>query len=301
MLSNSYLTLYFIFIFWPLHVACGILVPRPGIKPILPWIRTWNPNHWTAREVPGTVFFIVWPQKRQAISFAPFCLFDVSQEVIGLTCTQQMGGNHARAWTPGGIILKAAPHMDGSSLVAQSVKRLPATQETWLQSLSREDPLEKEMATHFSLLARRTPWTEELGSYSLRGRSQRVGYDWVTVTFTFASHKDGLQRALEPISGPFFWLPQEIKAKLTQTGHLKEFCVQKAGVSSMTSQSPNNIVPDQPGLWPQTNLGSNTSPVLPSYELSSILTSFPPLRNNFLLWGNNFLLRKKTRLEGLPW
>ena len=44
--------------------------------------------------------------------------------------------------------------------MAQTVKRLSTTQETWVQSLGREDPLEKEMATHFSILAWRIPWTE---------------------------------------------------------------------------------------------------------------------------------------------
>ena len=43
------------------------------------------------------------------------------------------------------------------------VKNLPAMQETWVQSLDREDPLEKEMATHSSILAWRIPWTEEPG------------------------------------------------------------------------------------------------------------------------------------------
>ena len=42
------------------------------------------------------------------------------------------------------------------------VKNLPAVQETWVQSLGQEDPLEKEMATHSSILAWRIPWTEEL-------------------------------------------------------------------------------------------------------------------------------------------
>ena len=50
-----------------------------------------------------------------------------------------------------------------ASLVAQRLKRLPAMQETWVWSLGREDPLEKEMATHSSILAWRIPWTEELG------------------------------------------------------------------------------------------------------------------------------------------
>ena len=51
----------------------------------------------------------------------------------------------------------------GASLVDQMIKRLPAVQETWVWSLGREDPLEKEMATHSSILAWRIPWTEEPG------------------------------------------------------------------------------------------------------------------------------------------
>ena len=50
-----------------------------------------------------------------------------------------------------------------SSLMAQRVKHLPAIQETWVRSLGQEDSLEKEMATHSSILAKRIPWTEEPG------------------------------------------------------------------------------------------------------------------------------------------
>ena len=46
-------------------------------------------------------------------------------------------------------------------MVAQTVKRLPTMQETWVRSLGQEDPLEKEIATHSSTLAWRIPWTEE--------------------------------------------------------------------------------------------------------------------------------------------
>ena len=49
----------------------------------------------------------------------------------------------------------------GASLLAQSVKNLPAMQETWVRFLDREDPLEKGMTTHSSILAWRIPWTEE--------------------------------------------------------------------------------------------------------------------------------------------
>ena len=66
-----------------------------------------------------------------------------------------------------------------SSLVAQRLKRLPAMRETWVQSLDWEDPLEKEMATHSSILAWIIPWTAEPGRLQSTG-SQRVGHDWAT-------------------------------------------------------------------------------------------------------------------------
>ena len=63
-----------------------------------------------------------------------------------------------------------------ASLVAQRLKRLPGMQETRVQSLSLEDPLEKEMATHSSPLACRISWREEPGRLQSMG-SQRVGHD----------------------------------------------------------------------------------------------------------------------------
>ena len=63
-----------------------------------------------------------------------------------------------------------------ASLVAQVIKRLPALQETQVRSLGQEDPLEKGMATHSSILAWRTPWTEESGRLQSLGL-QRVEYD----------------------------------------------------------------------------------------------------------------------------
>ena len=56
--------------------------------------------------------------------------------------------------------------------MVQRLKRLPAMWETWVQSLGREDPLEKEMATHSSILAWRIPWTEELGGLQSTGRKE---------------------------------------------------------------------------------------------------------------------------------
>ena len=61
-------------------------------------------------------------------------------------------------------------------MVAQTVKRLPAMRETWVQFLGREDPLEKEMAIHCSTLAWKIPWTEEPDKLQPM-ESQRVGHD----------------------------------------------------------------------------------------------------------------------------
>ena len=66
------------------------------------------------------------------------------------------------------VIVSASPK-DGSSLVAQTVKNLPAMQKTWVRSLGREDPLEKEIATHSRVLAWRIPWTEEPGGLLTTG------------------------------------------------------------------------------------------------------------------------------------
>ena len=65
---------------------------------------------------------------------------------------------------------------DISPRVAQMVKNLSAMPETQVQSLDQEDPLEKGMATHSSILSWRTPWTEEPGGLQSMG-SQRVGHD----------------------------------------------------------------------------------------------------------------------------
>ena len=62
------------------------------------------------------------------------------------------------------------------------VKNLPATRETWVQSLGQEDPLKKEMATHSSILAWRIPWTVEPDGLQSMGL-QRVRHDRATNTF----------------------------------------------------------------------------------------------------------------------
>ena len=75
------------------------------------------------------------------------------------------------------ILFSFASHCkDWASLVAQLVKHPPAMWETWVQSLGWKGPLEKEMATHSSILAWRIPWTVEPGGLPSMGW-QRVGHN----------------------------------------------------------------------------------------------------------------------------
>ena len=103
----------------------------------------------------------------------------------GLTCTEDgeaIGHKEAARFVCGVYNSSLTIHMElfveviGASQVAQRLKHLPAMRETWVRSLGQEDPLEKEMATHSSILAWRIPWTEEHGGLQSMG-SQRVGHD----------------------------------------------------------------------------------------------------------------------------
>ena len=76
------------------------------------------------------------------------------------------------------------PLSDLYNYLAQMVNNLPATWETWVQSLGGEDPLEKGMATHHSILAWRIEWTEETDSYSPWGRKESDPTERLTHTHT---------------------------------------------------------------------------------------------------------------------
>ena len=67
------------------------------------------------------------------------------------------------------LLQTSVPKLLLNQRVAQMVKNLPTMQETWVQSLGGEDPLEKEMTTHSSILAWETPWTEEPGGLQSMG------------------------------------------------------------------------------------------------------------------------------------
>jgi len=89
--------------------------------------------------------------------------------------------------------------------MAQSVKRLPATRETWIQSLGWEDPPDKEMATHSSILAWRIPWTEEPSGLQSLG-SQVVGHDWGTSLSLSSQRRQEEETREDEMVGWHHWL-----------------------------------------------------------------------------------------------
>ena len=93
------------------------------------------------------------------------------------------------------------------------VKNPLAMQETWVRSLDWEDPLEKGMATHSSILAWRIPWTEEAGRLQSMG-SQRVGLDWRDLAHSTISEYRGKEYTILEV-GLTFSLPLKKKGNYT--------------------------------------------------------------------------------------
>ena len=101
-----------------------------------------------------------------------FCIFSVWEKDLVFQMMREIRGEF-----PG--MVRYSFWRFESSLVAQMVKNLPAMQDTQVQSLGREDALEKGLATHSRILAWRIPWTEEPGGLQSMGL-QRVRHDWGT-------------------------------------------------------------------------------------------------------------------------
>ena len=86
------------------------------------------------------------------------------------------------------------------------LKNLPVTQETQVQSLGRENPQEKEMATHSSILALETPWTEEPGRLQSMG-SQKVRHGWGTTTVFLVYYLSHFTASMTSEENNFLWSP----------------------------------------------------------------------------------------------
>ena len=106
-----------------------------------------------------------------------------SQEMLKGILKTVMKGGKLVTWKPKErkcmVELCTNQIQKSTSLVAQRLKRLPPIRETRVRSLGREDPLEKEMEIHSSILAWRIPWIEKPSRLQSTG-SQRVGHDWAT-------------------------------------------------------------------------------------------------------------------------
>ena len=119
-------------------------LPDPGIKPGSPALQAAA----LPSEPPGkppNIYLLCWVLVVACGLLVP----QLGIKPTSFTTPELAGGLFTTSW---------------ASLVAQRLKCLPAMRETWVQSLGQEDPLEKEMATHSSILAWRILWTEEPGS-----------------------------------------------------------------------------------------------------------------------------------------
>ena len=118
----------------------------------------WNPEHLPEFK---KILYI------QLGGFSKHFLFPKPQTQEGRALIEHKKKNH--------FLPQLLFKTNGASLVAQSVKNLSVVQETWVRSQGWEDPLEKEMVTHSSILAWKIPWTEEPGGLQSMV-SQRVGH-----------------------------------------------------------------------------------------------------------------------------
>ena len=98
-----------------------------------------------------------WAHMQFSSSKKPFYLYSLAQPLISYTVVMTNKLSYLIIF----LFFMCLPNYEGASLVAQLVKSLPAVQETWVWFLGQEDLLEKEMATHSSIIAWRIPWTEE--------------------------------------------------------------------------------------------------------------------------------------------
>ena len=114
---------------------------------------------------------------------------------------------------------KLTLHIIWAFLVAQSVKNLPAVQETWAQSLDLEEPLEKGMPTHSSILAWKIPWTEDPGGLQSVGRKASDTTEQLTHNNMHHDvwHSESRCRGLSPQRRQTLVLPSSVKESEGQT------------------------------------------------------------------------------------
>ena len=155
--------------------------------PRVPCFGRWVLNHWATREVLQVTLDA--PSTSQEDLMPPWgkssCWNGFSWRVIAV---HEPFYPESRAWFFSSRIIDASI-LTWASLVAQTVNYLPAEQETQIQPLGHEDPLEKGMATHSSILAWRIPRTEESGRLQSMGSLTNVSQclDWIQGEFRISS------------------------------------------------------------------------------------------------------------------
>ena len=142
--------------------------PTKRITPIQEGLCLYHPPQWSQCLAKWLVYSkclisVCWMNER--VSKSPWFFFSLIFPPLSHTpCMHPLHASLVGEW---------------AFVVAQTVKHLPAMLETWVQSPGWEDPLEKEMATHSSILAWKIPWMEESGGLQSPG-SQRVRHDWAS-------------------------------------------------------------------------------------------------------------------------
>ena len=175
--------IYSLFLGFTLHVVHFIDLQKCTVTYIHPYSITWN--SFNILKILCSTYLAI-PSPLTPGNHWSFCsLHSFVSSRMSCSC------NHIVCGPSDWLFLLSRMHLGflhiflfWTSLVVQKVKHLPIMQETWVQSPGRKDLLEKEMATHSSILAWKIPWTEDPGRLQSMG-SQRVGHDWATSLHVF--------------------------------------------------------------------------------------------------------------------
>ena len=142
---------YFI---WLHHVACGILVPWPGIKLMAPSVEAWSLNHWTTGRSPKSLFH----------RFQPIQNFGACDHLLD---DPQRNLKILDRWAAKGLDFPCG------SVIKNSPRLQETMQERWVGSLGQEDPLEEDLESHSSILA----W---LATFHMVERIQNAWINWTS-------------------------------------------------------------------------------------------------------------------------
>ena len=160
------------------HIKQESPTPRPQTSTGLWPFRNWLTQQEVSKMQEGEASFVF---KTTHITHVTALLqFNNNRNKLhNKLSVRELSGNHSPSYLWKYFLPWNQSLVPKRLVVAQMVKRLPTMQETWVQSPGQEDPLEKEMATHSSILAWRIPRTEEPCGLQSIG-SQRVRHDWAT-------------------------------------------------------------------------------------------------------------------------